>query len=115
MAINFKNNSFVDRRTYDKKGKWLNPRDDIEHTIFYFIKEPLTLVPTISENGQEEVVEQITITMFGGKQIIKGDSIVLATGVKYKVEDIVINYIENNVLVADLLKPRIESMELVLR
>ena len=39
----------------------------------------------------------------------------LATGVKYKVEDIVINYIENNVLVADLLKPRVASMELVLR
>lgn len=109
----FKTPIICDRRVYDKKGKWKSPNNDIAENIFYFVKEPLTLVPSY-RNGREELKETLTITVFGGKQFAKEDEIVLDTGVKYRVQEITANFIEHNVLVKDLLKPRIESMDLVL-
>ena len=102
-----------DRRIYDKKGKWKSPNNDIEENIFYFIKENLTLVPSY-HNGREELKETLTITVFGSKPFAKEDVVTLDNGVKYRVQEITINYIEHNILVKDLLKPRIESMDLVL-
>ena len=109
----FKTPILCDRRVYDKKGKWKSPNNDFEENIFYFIKENLTLVPSFV-NGREELKETITITVFGGKPIIKEDAITLNDGKKYKVQQIIPNYIEHNVLVVDMLKPRIESLDLVL-
>lgn len=111
--MEFKTPILCDRRVYDKKGKWKSPNNDIEENIFYFVKEPLTYVPTY-RNGREELKGTTTIVVFGSKQIAKEDDITLENGVKYKVEQIVVNYIERNVLVADMLKPRIESLELIL-
>lgn len=112
--MSFKTPLLCDRRIYDKKGKWKSPNNDIEETIFYFIKEPLTLTPRFDSYGREEMIETITITVFGGKQFIKEDTITLETGEKYKIQSIIVNYAEHNIMVKDLLKPRIESMELVL-
>lgn len=109
----FKTPIFCDRRVYDKKGKWKSPNNDIAENIFYFIKENLTLVPSY-RNGREELKETLTITVFGGKQIIKEDEITLNDGKKYRVQQIIPNYVEHNVLVTDMLKPRIESIDLVL-
>lgn len=103
-----------DRRIYDKKGKWKSPNNDIEENLFYFIKEPLT-ISSEWVNGKEQIVETTTITIFGGKPIVKGDLIVLEDGTIFRVDSITINYIENNILLKDLLKPQIESMDLVLR
>ena len=111
--MSFKTPILCDRRVYDKKGKWKSPNNDIEENIFYFIKENLTLVPSY-RNGREELAETITITVFGGKPIIKEDKITLNDGKSYRVQQIIPNYIEHNVLVVDLLKPRIESLDLVL-
>ena len=111
--MSFKTPIVVDRRVYDKKGKWQDPRQDIYQNVFYFVKEPLSLVATYV-NGIEELKETITITVFGGKPIAKEDNITLGNGAVYKVVQITPNYITHNVLVADLLKPRIESMDLVL-
>lgn len=111
--MSFKTPIICDRRVYDKKGKWKDPRQDLYQNVFYFVKEPLTLVPSYV-NGIEELKETITITVFGGKPIAKEDDITLDNGTKYKVIQITPNYITHNVLVADLLKPRIESMDLVL-
>ena len=111
--MSFKTPIICDRRIYDKKGKWKDPNQDLESNIFYFVKEPLSLVSSY-RNGIEEFKETITITVFGGKPICKEDTITLDTGVKYKVQDITPNYIETNIYVKDLLKPRIESMDLVL-
>lgn len=111
--MSFKTPILCDRRVYDKKGKWKSPNNDIEENIFYFIKENLTLVPSYV-NGREELKETITITVYGGKPIIKEDEITLADGKKYRVQQIIPNYIEHNVLVVDMLKQRIESMDLVL-
>lgn len=102
-----------DRRVYDKKGKWKNPQQDISENIFYFIKEPNTLVSTYV-NGREELQESVTITVFGGKPIAKEDKIVLEDGNELKVVGMTINYFESNVLVKDLLKPRIASQDLIL-
>lgn len=102
-----------DRRVYSFKGKWKNPNQDFEENIFYFIKEPLTIVPTFN-NGREELKETITITVFGGKPIAKEDEITLENGVKYSVQEIIPNYLESNIMVKDMLKPRIESINLVL-
>ena len=102
-----------DRRIYDKKGKWKSPNNDIEENIFYFIKENLTLVPSY-RNGREELKETLTITVYGSKPFTKEDVITLDNNTKYRVQEITINYIEHNILVKDLLKPRIESMDLVL-
>ena len=49
-----------DRRVYALKGKWKSPNNDIEENCFYFIKEPLTLVPSYV-NGREELKETINI------------------------------------------------------
>ena len=113
--MSFKTPFLCDRRVYDKKGKWKSPNNDFAENIFYFIKEPLTLVASYDNFGREQMVETITITIFGGKQIIKEDEITLETGTKYKVQNITVNYVESNVLIKDMLKPRIASMELVLQ
>ena len=109
----FKTPLFCDRRIYDKKGKWKSPNNDVAENIFYFIKENLTLVPSY-RNGREELKETLTITVFGGKPIIKEDEITLNDGKKYRVQQIIPNYVEHNILVVDMLKPRIASMDLVL-
>lgn len=111
--MSFKTPILCDRRVYDKKGKWKSPNNDIEENIFYFIKEPLTLVPSY-RNGREELKETLTITVFGGKPFAKEDEIKLDNGTKYKIQQIIPNYIEHNVLVVDMLKPRIESCDLIL-
>lgn len=111
--MSFKTPILCDRRVYDRKGKWKSPNNDIAENIFYFIKENLTLVPSYHK-GREELKETLTITVFGGKPIIKEDLITLDNGNTYRVQQIIPNYIERNVLVVDLLKPRIGSMDLVL-
>lgn len=112
--MSFKTPILCDRRVYDKKGKWKSPNDDIAQNIFYFVKEALTLTPSYDNTGREELRETITITIFGGKPIAKEDTIYLEDNTPFKVESIVINYVEHNVFVKDMLKPRIESMDLVL-
>ena len=111
--MSFKTPILCDRRVYDKKGKWKSPNNDIEENIYYFVKEPLTIASEY-RNGREEMVETLSIVVFGGKPIIKEDTITLETGETYKVTNIVVNYFESNILVKDLLKPRIESIEITL-
>ena len=111
--MSFKTPILCDRRIYDKKGKWKSPNNDIEENVYYFIKEPLTLVPTY-KNGREELKETITITCFGSKAFCKEDTITLDTGTTFKIEQIIPNYIEHNILVKDMLKPRVESCDIVL-
>lgn len=111
--MSFKTPILCDRRVYDKKGKWKSPNNDIAENIFYFVKEPLTLVPSY-RNGREELKETITITVYGGKPFAKEDEITLDTGATYRVHQMTPNYIEHNVLVIDMLKPRISSVDLVL-
>ena len=109
----FKTPILCDRRVYDKKGKWKSPNNDFAENIFYFVKEPLTLVPSY-RNGREELKETLTITVFGSKPFAKEDEITLDNGVKYRIQELTFNYFEQNVLVVDMLKPRIESCDLVL-
>ena len=111
--MSFKTPIVCDRRVYDKKGKWKSPNNDIAENIFYYIKENLTLVPYY-RNGREELKETMTITVFGGKAFVKEDEITLDTGVKFRIQTITPNYIEHNVMVTDMLKPRIASVDLVL-
>lgn len=111
--MSFKTPLFCDRRVYDKKGKWKNPQQDIEDNIFYFIKEPLT-ISSEYRNGQEEMVETMTIVVFGSKPIVKDDIITLEDGTEFMVVALTMNYVETNVLVKDMLKPRVMSIELVL-
>ena len=112
--MSFKTPILCDRRVYDKKGSWKSPNNDIAENIFYFIKEPLTLVPSW-DNGQEQFKETITITVFGGKPFAKDDTVILDTGKKFKIASIPeTTEIEHNILAKDMLKPRIESQTLVL-
>ena len=111
--MSFKTPILCDRRVYDKKCKWRSPKNDIDENIFYFIKEPLTLTTTYI-NGREEIKETMSIVVFGGKPIAQYDEITLDTGVKYTVGEITYNYIEHNILVKDMLKPRVASMEITL-
>ena len=87
--------------------------NDIPENIFYFVKEPRTLVPEYV-NGREELKETLTIVIFGGKPIAKEDDIFLDTGEKFRVMNTTVRYVEHNILVKDMLKPRIESIEVVL-
>ena len=111
--MSFKTPILCDRRIYDKKGKWKSPNNDIEENIFYFIKEPLTLTSDYV-GGREEIMETLTIVVFGGKPIAKYDKITLDNGKEYDVDTMTYNYIEHNIFVKDMLKPRIASIEITL-
>ena len=111
--MSFKTPILCDRRVYDKKGKWKNPQNDFAENIFYFIKEPLTLSPTY-RGVREELSETMVITIFGGKPIAKEDTITTADGKTFKVTEMKVNYIEESIYLKDMLKQRIESMDLTL-
>ena len=111
--MSFKTPFLCDRRVYDKKGKWKSPNNDIEENVFYFIKDQLHLTSSYV-NGREEIKEELTIVVFGGKPIAQYDFITLDTGKKYVVSNISYNYVEHNILVKDMLKPRIANMEISL-
>ena len=111
--MSFKTPVLCDRRVYSFKGKWKSPNNDFSENVYYYIKEPLTIVPSYV-NGREELKETITITCFGSKPFAKEDSITLQNGVSYKIQQIVPTYFESNILVRDMLKQRIESVDLVL-
>ena len=111
--MSFKTPILCDRRVYDKKGKWKSPNNDIAENIFYFIKEPLTMIPSYV-NGREQLKETLTITVFGGKAFVKEDTITLDNGSTYRIQEITPNYIEHNILVKDMLKSRVESCDLLL-
>lgn len=103
-----------DRRVYAFKGKWKNPNQDLEETIYYFVSKPLTLETRFGGNQAEELVPTLEITIFGGKPICEKDIITLQNGEKYMVGGIVINYLESNLYVRDMLKQRIASQVLTL-
>lgn len=109
-----RNHFICDRRIYAYKGKWQNPQQDLSENVFYFISKAMTLAPSFRA-GREELVPTLEITIFGGKPICEKDIIVLQDGSEYMVEGITINYYENNLLVRDMLKQRIESQVLVLQ
>lgn len=111
--MSFKTPIICDRRVYDKKGKWKSPNNDIEENIFYFIKENFTWIPSY-ENGREQMKESGTITVFGAKPFAKDDIVTLDNGTQYMIQEIVPHYIEHNILVIDMLKSRIESVDLIL-
>ena len=111
--MSFKTPLLCDRRVYAFKGKWKSPNNDIEENCFYYIKEPLTLVPTYV-NGREEVKETLTICVFGTKPFAKEDDFTLQNGTTYRIVNITPNELETNILVRDMLKPRYESVDLQL-
>ena len=107
--MSFKTPILCDRRVFTYKGKWKSPNNDIAENIFYYIQEPLTLT-TEYHNGREEIKETMSIVVFGGKPIAQYDNITLDNGKEYTVGEIDYNYIEPNILVRDMLKPRVASM-----
>ena len=107
--MSFKTHILCDRRVYSYKGKWKSPNNDIAENIFYYIQDPLTLT-TEYHNGREEIKETMTIVVFGGKPIAQYDNITLDNGKEYTVGEIDYNFIEPNILVRDMLKPRVASM-----
>lgn len=111
--MSFKTPFICDRRVFDKKGKWKNPNNDIEENIFYFVKENRTLVNEFI-NGKEQLKESTTICVFGSHPICGKDIITLNDGTKYEVESFILNEFEDNILVKDMLKPRVESIDVVL-
>ena len=111
--LGFKNALFVDRRIYDAKGTWKNPKQDIADVVFYFVSSPLTISPEW-KNGRQQLVETMEITVFGEKPIAVRDIIVLKDGAEYEIVKIIINYFEPNILIKDMLKQRIESQILTL-
>jgi len=111
--MSFKTPILCDRRVYAFKGKWRNPQNDIDENIFYFVKEPLTLVSNF-ESGREQFKATITICAFGSKPFAKEDTITLDNGMKYRIVGLTANFYESNILVRDMLKPRIESFDIIL-
>lgn len=109
-----RNHFIVDRKIYSFKGSWKNPQQDIETVIYYFVSRPQTFI-TEWQNGRETIVPQMEITVFGEHPIVKDDIITLDNGSKYKVVEHTLNPYEPNIAVRDMLKPRVESMVLVLR
>lgn len=108
-----KNDIFVDRRVYAFKGKWKDPKQDIERTCYYFVKEN-TLVESY-ENGKETIKPRITIVVFGEFPFCARDIFTLQDGSKLRIQGSPsINYVESNITIRDMLKQRIGSMVLIL-
>ena len=55
--MSFKTPLLCDRRVFDKKGIWKSPNNDIGENIFYYVKEPLTLVASYDPYKREEMKE----------------------------------------------------------
>lgn len=104
---------FCDRRVYCYKGFWKNPLDDYKKPFFYFVSTPRTMESRYT-NGREELVETMEITVFGCKPFALYDTIYLQDGSEFKITNIVLNELEPNILVRDMLKPRVESQVLTL-
>ena len=111
--MSFKTPLLCDRRIYDKKGYRKNTILNTEETFYYFIREPLSLVSSY-ENGREVMKETITICVFGSKPFVKEDLVMLEDGHSFRVVSYTLNYAEINPFVKDMLKPRVESIDLVL-
>lgn len=111
--LGMKNPIICDRRVYAYKGKWVNPNNDHDETIFYFISTPMTLVTTW-ENGREQVKSTLGITVFGEHAFCTHDIIYLQDGTSFEVHDITPNYFEHNIQVRDMLKQRVASQEVTL-
>lgn len=109
----FKTPLLCDRRIYDKRGIRFNSILNTEEKFFYFIREPLTLVSSY-ENGREVMKETITICVYGSKPFVKEDLVRLEEGHDFRVVSYTLNYAEVNPLIKDMLKPRVESIDLVL-
>ena len=113
--MSFKTPILCDRRVYDKRGYWKNPNQDVEEPFFYFIKGQPTLVSEY-KNGREEITQEITIVVFGGKPFAPYDKIKLATGETFVIQpNIRYNYFEPNILIRDMVKPIIENVEMDIR
>lgn len=112
--MSFKTPLLVDRRVFDKKGKWKSPNDDTYEPFYYYIKTNPTLVASFDSYGREELKQTLTIVIWGEKPLAKEDTLVLENNIEYKVINITLNYFESNVLIKDMLKPRVESMEIEL-
>lgn len=112
--MSFKTPILCDRRVYAFRGKWKNPQNDFAENVFYFIKEPLTLVPSYV-NGREELKETLTICVFGTKPFAKEDTIILDNGKKMKIQQIIPQQLEANILIRDMVKPRYSQTDLVLQ
>lgn len=110
--MSFKTPYICDRRVYDKKAYWKNPNQDETTTLFFFVQQAPTLVPSYN-NGLEELKEQVSIVVFGEHQFCVNDNIT-CLGKTYLIKEITPNYIEHNILVNDLLKERIGSIQLLL-
>lgn len=111
--MSFKTPIYCDRRVYSFKGKWKSPNNDIAENIFYFVREPLQYA-TSYVNGREEIKETLTICVFGSKPFAKEDTITLYNGKTMKIVGITPNEFETNILIRDLVKPRYESVDLIL-
>lgn len=110
--MSFKTPYLCDRRVYDKKGYWKNPNEDGLTPFFYFIQQQPTLVSSYS-NGLQELREEVVIVVFGSHPFTENDK-VNVLGREYLIKEITPNYLEHNILVKDMLKDRVGSMQLTL-
>lgn len=108
-----KNPTLCNRKVYEFKGKWKNPKNDYAQTIYYFISTPMTLVSTW-ENGREQVKSTLGITVFGEHAFCEHDIITLQDGTTFEVHDFTNNYFASNIQIRDMVKQRVESQEVTL-
>jgi len=112
-------NQLADSRIYRFKGYWKQVNNDKLVPFRYFIVDGgITYTPSF-ENGLEKLKLTYKIQVFGDIHFIKGDKIIINKDsydeLELKVYNIKPKYFEPNVLIADLIKPRIESIELLLQ
>lgn len=113
-------NDSVDRRVYKHKAYWKQALSDKDIPINYdFLGDTgITYAPSY-EKGIEQIKITYSIVVFGNYHFTKGD---LITFHKVSFDEITLKVItskpiffEPNVLISDLLKPRIIETQLILQ
>lgn len=113
------NSEIVDRRIYRFKGYWKQVNNDKLVVFFYFMQDGFPTFTQSFENGIEQLKITYKIQVYGNLHFTKGDIVILNKDsfdeVELKVYNTKPKFYEPNVLIADLVKQRVESTELLLQ
>lgn len=99
----------INRAKYEHKATWRNPDEDVDHVIYYYYVNPLTLKVT-GQFGKQMVRPTTVIGIAGQHPFVKGDVITLDNGLTLQVGEITLQYYKQNMLIKEHLIPRVEEM-----
>lgn len=104
----------IDKKLYCYKGTWQDPHNDEPTVFFYYINSPMTLLAKYNGNI-ESVGSSMSIIVAGEHRFAIGDTVSLETEQgELRIMKMTVNFVQRNMAVRDLLKPRVQDIMLEL-